>query len=206
MHEYGSPEYNRVIPAAIRKPGSRAAIVIDVYRVGSVRSPLLCIRGGHSPGLPAFMHSRVDMQSRSMTSSYNVLSPSGSPTRPKTWTGRLLLLATNKRMTLQAMAVMRRHHLKCLSVPIGFSRTRTLVDGLPGLLTAPGAVLSMTPQSNFDKNSPRPMLRRGTEAANTTQVRKWFLSGFMLGAVTMFVIIRLAGSSRGRTQTHLSFT
>lgn len=76
-------------------------------------------------------------------------------------------------------------------------QNKNSVDGLPGLLTAPGAMLSMTPQSNFDKNSPRPMLRRSTEAANTTQVRKWFVSGFMLGAVTMFAIVRLGGSLRG---------
>ncbi|KAF8134438.1 hypothetical protein EV363DRAFT_893104 [Boletus edulis] len=42
VHEYGSPEYNRLIPATSRKPGSRAAIVIDVYQVGSVRSSWSC--------------------------------------------------------------------------------------------------------------------------------------------------------------------
>jgi hypothetical protein len=42
-HDYGSSEYNRLIPGASRKPGSRAAIVINVYQVGSVRSRLLCI-------------------------------------------------------------------------------------------------------------------------------------------------------------------
>ena len=43
VHDYGSSEYNRLIPVASRRPGSRAAIVIDVYQVGSVRSRLLCI-------------------------------------------------------------------------------------------------------------------------------------------------------------------
>jgi len=73
------------------------------------------------------------------------------------------------------------------------------VDGLPGLLKAPDAMLNMTPQSNFDKNSPRPMLRRSTKATNTNQDRKWFLSGFMLGAVTMLAIIRLGGGLKGNS-------
>ncbi|KAH7922712.1 hypothetical protein BV22DRAFT_1106485 [Leucogyrophana mollusca] len=35
VHEFGTPEYHALIPAATRKPGSRAAIVIDVYQVGT---------------------------------------------------------------------------------------------------------------------------------------------------------------------------
>ncbi|KII93145.1 hypothetical protein PLICRDRAFT_35327 [Plicaturopsis crispa FD-325 SS-3] len=35
VHEYGSPEYNALVPAAARKPGTRSAIVVDVYKVGS---------------------------------------------------------------------------------------------------------------------------------------------------------------------------
>ena len=37
VHEYGTPEYNALISAETRKPGSRAAIVVDVYQVGTVR-------------------------------------------------------------------------------------------------------------------------------------------------------------------------
>lgn len=40
VHEYGSPKYNALIPAETRKPGSRAAIVVDVYQVSTVRPPL----------------------------------------------------------------------------------------------------------------------------------------------------------------------
>ncbi|OJA09658.1 hypothetical protein AZE42_03659 [Rhizopogon vesiculosus] len=32
VHEYGTPEYESLIPPETRKPGSRAAIVIDVYQ------------------------------------------------------------------------------------------------------------------------------------------------------------------------------
>jgi len=35
VHEYGTPEYNALISAETRKPGSRAAIIVDVYQVGT---------------------------------------------------------------------------------------------------------------------------------------------------------------------------
>ncbi|KAH7882436.1 hypothetical protein F5I97DRAFT_366362 [Phlebopus sp. FC_14] len=35
VHEYGTPEYESLIPPQTRKPGSRAAIVVDVYQVGT---------------------------------------------------------------------------------------------------------------------------------------------------------------------------
>lgn len=37
VHEYGTPEYNALISAETRKPGSRAAIVVDIYQIGTVR-------------------------------------------------------------------------------------------------------------------------------------------------------------------------
>ena len=62
VHEYGSPEYNRLIPTTSRKPGSRAAIVIDIYQVGAVRNRLHCIRQsliGSNPVHPNFVPSSV---------------------------------------------------------------------------------------------------------------------------------------------------
>jgi len=35
VHEYGTPEYNELIPPGTRAPGSRAAIVIDIHKVGT---------------------------------------------------------------------------------------------------------------------------------------------------------------------------
>lgn len=35
VHEFGTPEYEALIPMADRKPGSRSAIVIDVHKVGT---------------------------------------------------------------------------------------------------------------------------------------------------------------------------
>lgn len=36
IHEYGTAEYEELIPESRRKPGSRAAIVLDIHKVGSV--------------------------------------------------------------------------------------------------------------------------------------------------------------------------
>lgn len=71
------------------------------------------------------------------------------------------------------------------------------LDGLPGLLTAPDAILYMAPQSNFDKDGARPMLRdlrRSKEVDNTARDRKWFAPGFVMGAVTIFAITRIVES------------
>ncbi|KAI0735545.1 hypothetical protein C8Q76DRAFT_712734 [Earliella scabrosa] len=35
VHEFGTPEYEKLIPPENRRPGSRAAIVVDVHKVGS---------------------------------------------------------------------------------------------------------------------------------------------------------------------------
>jgi len=35
VHEFGTPEYDALIPTSERKPGSRSAIVIDVHKVGT---------------------------------------------------------------------------------------------------------------------------------------------------------------------------
>ncbi len=37
VHEFGTREYEELIPPEQRRPGSRAAIVVDVHKVGSVR-------------------------------------------------------------------------------------------------------------------------------------------------------------------------
>ena len=42
IHEIGSQEYEFLLPSSIRQPGSRAVIIIDVFKVGTVRIPLPC--------------------------------------------------------------------------------------------------------------------------------------------------------------------
>lgn len=36
FHEYGSAEYSKYIPEGTRHPGSRAVIIIDIHKVGTV--------------------------------------------------------------------------------------------------------------------------------------------------------------------------
>ena len=43
IYEFGTPEYERLIPPEKRLTGSRAAIVVDVHKTGSVCS-LHCTR------------------------------------------------------------------------------------------------------------------------------------------------------------------
>ena len=43
IHEIGSQEYEFLLPSSIRQPGSRAVIIIDVFKVGTVRIPLPCL-------------------------------------------------------------------------------------------------------------------------------------------------------------------
>jgi len=71
------------------------------------------------------------------------------------------------------------------------------VDGLTGLVTAPDAALTMTPQSEFDEATPRPRLRRDPQVAEAARDRKWLAMGFVLGAVSVFAISRFSGSLKG---------
>jgi hypothetical protein len=38
VYEFGTPEFNNFIPPESRKPGTRTVIVVDVHKVGTVRS------------------------------------------------------------------------------------------------------------------------------------------------------------------------
>lgn len=202
MHEYGSSEYNRLIPASSRQPGSRAAIVVDVYQVGSVSRHLLCIRfralvrsetrfAGQSCGyaVPLYdfvmhrtqllrMSDKVESMDRALAASRDRQEhdPTGDG-------GDRASKDLKPQMTLRSYWLL---------------KNMTSLDGLPGLVTAPDAILGMVPQNNFDRDSPRPMLpvRRSTELANTVRDFKWLASGFVLGAVAVLTITTLAGSKR----------
>ncbi|KAF8129772.1 hypothetical protein EV363DRAFT_1336472 [Boletus edulis] len=185
VHEYGSPEYNRLIPATSRKPGSRAAIVIDVYQVGSS-----C---GYAVPLYDFVMHRTQL--------HRMVDKIEDVDRAR------VLVASDRQPPEQAHGTVPgagnddgAGEKPELSKPRLSLRTYWLLknmkslDGLPGLVTAPGAILRMTPQNNFDRDTPRPMVHRRTQVASTARDRKWFASGFVLGAVTVFALTRLAGS------------
>jgi len=51
FHEIGSPEYDALLPSHLRQPGSRAAIGLDIHKVGTVCSipQALCLVSGRYP-------------------------------------------------------------------------------------------------------------------------------------------------------------
>ncbi|KAF8552679.1 hypothetical protein OG21DRAFT_1511169 [Imleria badia] len=180
VHEYGSPEYNRLIPAGSRKPGSRSAIVIDVYQVGT----------SCGWGVPLYDHvmhrtqhprisNMVENVERALAASRNQQNPDQDHDAS--------LAGGGGDASLRKMS-MRQYWLL---------ENKNSVDGLPGLLTGPDAMLVMPPQSNFNKDGPRPMLRRSTDVSSIARDRKLVAFGFVLGAVIVFAITRFAGGLKG---------
>ena len=70
------------------------------------------------------------------------------------------------------------------------------LDGLTGLVTAPDTILSMTPQSHFDKDV-RPMVHHRKGKENYSQRlfgdRINYASGFVSGAIAMLALAALLG-------------
>ncbi|KAG9310788.1 hypothetical protein JVU11DRAFT_8638 [Chiua virens] len=132
VHEYGSPEYTRLIPPTSRKPGSRSAIVIDVYKVGT----------SCGFGVPLYdfvmhrtQHGRTSDKVESVDRRLAIARATGQG---------------NEEQDDESLSL---HKYWLLE------NSKSL-DGLPGLTTAPEAILEIAPQSKFDKDGPRPMLRR----------------------------------------------
>ncbi|KAF8552676.1 hypothetical protein OG21DRAFT_1511162 [Imleria badia] len=180
VHEYGSPEYNKLVLAASRKPGSRAAIVIDVYQVGTS-----C---GYAVPLYDFvMHRTQHLRLSNMVeNAERALAAVRNQHNPDQEHNASLVRGGGEASIRQTS--LRKYWLL---------ENKNSVDGLPGLLTAPDAMLVMPPQSNFDKDGPRPMLRRGTNVPSIGPDRKSFVFGFMLGAVIVFAITKFAGGLKG---------
>ncbi|KIJ63143.1 hypothetical protein HYDPIDRAFT_113718 [Hydnomerulius pinastri MD-312] len=175
VHEYGTPEYEALIPAETRKPGSRAAIVVDIYQVGT------------SCGFAVPMYDFVTHRTQ-------------------------LLRSMNKKEDID------RKFASCSdvekkdsdAVPPGSLRAYWLLknmrslDGLPGLLTAPDAIPGVTPQNNFDKDAPRPMLRKNNWGDVTDKSGglvfgdgRSLALGFVLGAVAASALTRALGKLQG---------
>ncbi|KAF9226303.1 hypothetical protein BS17DRAFT_800972 [Gyrodon lividus] len=181
VHEYGTPEYDTLIPATTRKPGSRAAIVIDVYQVGTscgFAVPMYNFVTHRTQLLRAF--DKMEAVDRSFASSQQQQQPGscdeyddrGSEVSPAK--GEIV-----PHDSLRAYWLLK--------------NTRSL-DSLPGLLTAPDAIPSVTPQSLFDKEAPRPTLHRnGRSGGLMFGDGKSLVLGFALGAVTATAITRALG-------------
>lgn len=71
FYEYGSDEYRSFIPEDTRLPGSRAVIVVDIHKVGTVRLDPHSFRLLY---LTSYLFRAAATQSPSINSSLNALS------------------------------------------------------------------------------------------------------------------------------------
>lgn len=82
VFEFGSPEYNELLPEDQRQPGSRAIIWIDIHKVGSVSASRFifelsnfkpCLTASDSPADSLFHFSPTKAHATSCTSSLVLL-------------------------------------------------------------------------------------------------------------------------------------
>ncbi|KAG8216418.1 hypothetical protein J3R82DRAFT_6523 [Butyriboletus roseoflavus] len=184
VHEYGTPKYNALIPAEIRKPGSRAAIVVDVYQVSTscgYAVPLYDFVTHRTQLLRAF--DKFESHDRFLATSNGQEQSEQQLTRPCDINDHKEKGAVSPRTSLRGYWLLK--------------NMRSL-DGLPGLATAPDAILIITPQSQFDKDT-RPRMRHRKGVADVAQEpvfgdRISFASGFIFGAVAMVAFAAVWGS------------
>lgn len=192
VHEYGTPEYDALIPATTRKPGSRAVIVIDVYQVGTSCGFAVPVYGFVTQRTQLLRYfDKREAVDRSFASSQQQQQP-GS--------------CSDDNCDSEVAPV------KGDTVPQGSLRAYWLLknthslDGLPGLLTAPDAIPAATPQSRFDKDGLRPTLRRGdgSDGVGANESGRLVFGdgkslalGFALGIVTATAISRAFGKLQG---------
>ena len=191
VHEYGTPEYHTLIPAETRRPGSRAAIVIDVYQVGTVSTACSSIFASILPDTPPHYPSCVTIQSCGFAV------PLYSFMTHRTQLDRMAALkeGADRDNALRGQTdpppnSLRAHWLL---------HNANSLDGLPALLIAPDAMARVIPQHNFDKNVPRPTLNviRGYDKNGRGVVvkdrQKALALSFFLGAITATAFAQILG-------------
>ncbi|KAG9311772.1 hypothetical protein JVU11DRAFT_8015 [Chiua virens] len=182
VHEYGSLEYNALIPAETRKPGSRAAIVVDVYQVGTSCGYAIPLYDfvTHRTQLLRFFD-KAEEGDRSLAASRDRGQP--EQINPPCDTNDIKQKGAGAPRSLRAYWLLKNMHS---------------LDGLPGLATAPEAILSMTPQSRFD--DVRPTMRQSKGMADEQNFKVFmfgdpisFASGVMFGAVGVLALAAILG-------------
>ncbi|KAF9235805.1 hypothetical protein BU15DRAFT_89454 [Melanogaster broomeanus] len=180
VHEYGTPEYDALIPAATRKPGSRAAIVIDIYQVGSVQRSIHAGTKPQSCGFAVPLYDFVTHRTQLLRGFYKkeaIDKSFASSCEDSEADGERVKTARDTE-----------------TVPPGSLRAYWLLKNarsLDGL------------QSNFDKEGPRPPLRRGTESGDDKSGGQVFVDGkslalgFAFGVVAASAVTRALGKLQG---------
>ncbi|KAI6007863.1 hypothetical protein EDC04DRAFT_928616 [Pisolithus marmoratus] len=171
VHEYGTPEYNSLIPRATRQSGSRAAIVVDVFKVSSS-----C---GYAVPLYNFVANRTRLH-RFSEAKERVDRAHALPPDSENLDAQQINVPPNS---------LREYWLR--------ENTKSL-DGLPGLLTAPDAIARFPPPNNFQSTSTPGMLcdQRNSSKRSYDIVKhpdKAFILGFFLGIATATVFTKILG-------------
>lgn len=171
VYEYGTPEYSTLIPQATRQPGSRAAIVIDVFKVSSS-----C---GFAVPLYNFVAHRTRLH-RFSDGRERVDRAHALPADSEDVDAQQINVPPNS---------LREYWLK---------NNMSSLDGLPGLLTAPDAIARIVPRNNFQK-TPMLTLHDTSRTSNkdghgiVQHPEKALVLGFFLGAFTVITITRILG-------------
>lgn len=182
MHEFGTPEYDALIPPTNRKAGSRAAIVIDVDKVATVSTP----------GALTHTHITSDPRSKPAQScgfgipQYKFMSQRSQLER----------FCDNLERTEAQVSPAEK-------APDGIKawwtaeNTRSL-DGLPALEQAHNA--HFTVKNSYDRYAPRPPIQADPIVATAAPPSVNFfdskLVAFSLGVATTLAVLRLASSLR----------
>ena len=171
MHEFGTPEYDALIPIVDRKPGSRGAIVVDVHKVGTV-------------SIMTFRFHSCSNKVR-QTCGYAVPLYAFQSHRTK------LLQYFDKKEKADRKVEAEHHPNDGLKAYWALKNLKS-IDGLEGLSVAHTA--NVTPQSIFDEAEERKPYR----ASVATQSRQntgniMLLTGFSLGIIFSVLYVRLVG-------------
>ncbi|KAI6134787.1 hypothetical protein EV401DRAFT_1105434 [Pisolithus croceorrhizus] len=171
VYEYGTPEYNSLIQPATRQPGSRAAIVVNVLKVSTS-----C---GFAVPLYNFVAHRTRLH-RFSEMKERVDRAHALPPDSENLDVQQINVPSN---SLREYWL--RNNMKSL-------------DGLPGLLTAPDALVRIAPQNNFQSTTMSGALRGcGTSNKESHVIfkhpEKTFILGFFLGAVAVAAYTMILG-------------
>lgn len=155
VYEYGTQEYESLISPETRKPGSRAAIVIDVYQCQTS-----C---GYAVPIYDFVTHRTQLLR--MADIFESHDRASAITSPE----------------------INQNGLKSYWA----QQNSRSVDGLPGLLTAPGS--KVTPVNNFDKEVQRPKLqyspsRKGSALSSSANLAIGFVLGALVATTLPYIL------------------
>ncbi|KAF8805274.1 hypothetical protein BYT27DRAFT_7192995 [Phlegmacium glaucopus] len=195
VHEFGSPEYEALIPMENRHVGSRAAIVLDIHKVGSscgYAVPLYDFKK-HRTGLN---HYSVKLETEDIRAQAESCAISAPPSP-----------SSNTSVVRTSFETETDHPSEVQTYPLtdkglkGYWRDKNhmSIDGLPGVTSGFKAPQPFFPNANKARAEVQPRYVERVEPASSVQVRSlkgWeqekhgIVVGFILGVLAMVVVQR----------------